>query len=74
MLEEHKKGLQDLLEFCSQPRSVTEVFPVLFRSEINIGNMVIAVGEAIAHLNYLLERGELAVNIDGDGIARYMQT
>ena len=74
MLEEHKKGLQDLLEFCSQPRSVTEVFPVLFRSEINTGNMVIAVGEAIAHLNYLLDTGELAVNIDGDGIARYMQT
>ncbi|HAZ80274.1 MAG TPA: MBL fold metallo-hydrolase, partial [Porticoccaceae bacterium] len=59
MINEHKKGLQDLLEFCSQPRSVAEVFPILFKSKINIGNMVIAVGEAVANLNYLVSSKEL---------------
>ena len=73
MINEHKKGLQDLLEFCSQPRSVTEVFPILFRSKINIGNMVIAVGEAVANLNYLVSSKELVVDIGSDGIARYKQ-
>jgi len=74
MINEHKKGLQDLLEFCSQPRSVAEVFPILFKSKINIGNMVIAVGEAVANLNYLVNSRELVVDIDSDGIARYKQT
>ena len=73
MINEHKKGLQDLLEFCSQPRSVSEVFPILFKSKINIGNMVIAVGEAVANLNYLVSSKELVVNIGSDGIARYKQ-
>ncbi len=73
MINEHKKGLQDLLEFCSQPRSVAEVFPILFKSKINIGNMVIAVGEAVANLNYLVSSKELVVDIGNDGIARYKQ-
>ena len=73
MINEHKKGLQDLLEFCSQPRSVADVFPILFKSKINIGNMVIAVGEAVANLNYLVSSKELVVNIGSDGIARYRQ-
>ena len=73
MINEHKKGLQDLLEFCSQPRSVADVFPILFKSKINIGNMVIAVGEAVANLNYLVSSKELVVDIGNDGIARYKQ-
>lgn len=74
IINDHKKGLQDLLEFCSEPRSVAEVFPILFKSKINIGNMVIAVGEAVANLNYLVNSRELVVDIDSDGIARYKQT
>ena len=73
MINEHKKGLQDLLEFCSKPRSVADVFPILFKSKINIGNMVIAVGEAVANLNYLVSSKELVVDIGNDGIARYKQ-
>ena len=73
MINEHKKGLQDLLEFCSQPRSVAEVFPILFKSKSNIGNMVIAVGEAVANLNYLVSSKELVVDLGSDGIARYKQ-
>ena len=73
MINEHKKGLQDLLEFCSKPRSVADVFPILFRSKINIGNMVIAVGEAVANLNYLVSSKELVVDIGSDGIAKYKQ-
>ena len=73
MINEHKKGLQDLLEFCSQPRSVAEVFPILFKRKINIGNMVIAVGEAVANLNYLVSSKELVVDIGSDGIAKYKQ-
>ena len=73
MINEHKKGLQDLLEFCSQPRSVAEVFPILFKSKINIGNMVIAVGEAVANLNYLVGSKVLVVDLGSDGIVRYKQ-
>jgi glyoxylase-like metal-dependent hydrolase (beta-lactamase superfamily II) len=74
MIDEHNTGLKKLHNFCSEPRSVIDVFPVLFKSKINSGNMVIAVGEALAHLNYLIALGDLEVTTNSDGIAKYKQT
>lgn len=57
LIEHHEKALARLLEFCKTPRKSTEVYSVLFRREINDGNRLMAVGESIAHLNCLKERG-----------------
>ena len=73
MIDEHKVGLKKLYDFCSESRSVTDVFPVLFKSKINSGNMVIGVGEALAHLNHLVASEDLKLDTTS-GIARYKQT
>lgn len=56
-----------------QPRRAVDVFPELFSrpisSEPNLLGM--ATGESLAHLNYLLHRGEVAVHIDDQGVAWY---
>ena len=63
-----------MLELCTQPRRALDTFPALFKSEISGSNLILATGESIAHLNYLVEEGELAVEPDGDGVNWYRRT
>ncbi len=59
MVQEHEERLDILREFCVTPRRAVDVFPVLFRSEIGDRNRIMATGEALSHLNFLLKTGEL---------------
>jgi glyoxylase-like metal-dependent hydrolase (beta-lactamase superfamily II) len=74
LVQEHLDGLDALLELCTQPRRALDTFPALFKSEISGSNLILATGESIAHLNYLVEEGELAVEPDGDGVNWYRRT
>lgn len=71
LIEEHLEGLRKLHDLCRQPRRVVDVFPALFRSRINEGNLIMAAGEAIAHLNFLLCDGRVAVDHEEDGVRWY---
>jgi hypothetical protein len=44
-----------------------DVFPALFKSKITDSNLIMATGEAVAHLNYLLYGGEVSINTDDNG-------
>jgi glyoxylase-like metal-dependent hydrolase (beta-lactamase superfamily II) len=68
---EHESGLANLLELCSTPQRAIDVFPALFKSRITAGNLIMATGESVAHLNYLVDQGELAVTTDENGIRWY---
>jgi hypothetical protein len=48
-----------------------DVFPALFKSPISEGNLIMATGESIAHLNYLKEQGRLTVSTDASGVKWY---
>ena len=43
----------------------------LFKSAITDRNLIMAAGEAISHLNYLIERGEVEAHRDAAGVDRY---
>jgi glyoxylase-like metal-dependent hydrolase (beta-lactamase superfamily II) len=67
---EHEEGLAKLLEGCAEPKRVIDVFGYLFKSKITPDNIFPAVGEAFAHLNCLLQRGQLTRSAQ-DGVYRY---
>lgn len=71
LIEEHETGLQKLREICRESKRAVDVFPALFKSKITENNLIMATGEAIAHLNYLLYRGELEFNNDKNGVRWY---
>lgn len=71
LIKEHETGLEKLRELCREPRRAVDVFPALFKSEITDSNLMMATGEAIAHLNYLWYRGELQVARVEDGVRWY---
>jgi glyoxylase-like metal-dependent hydrolase (beta-lactamase superfamily II) len=76
-LHEHHAARCALLgEACSTPRSATELIPVLFDRDIpDAHQTMFAMGEAIAHLNFLEHRGELRrVASSADGVIRYLSS
>jgi len=71
LIEEHETGLEKLRKLCREPQRAVDVFPALFKSKITDSNLMMATGEAIAHINYLLYAGELEIDQEEDGIRWY---
>jgi len=58
----HQKQLDRLLEFCRQPRDGKEALEAMFGNRLSAFNLSLGVGEAQAHLNYLVAKRELKQN------------
>lgn len=72
LIDEHESALDELLVLCrSRPQRVVDVFPALFRSQVRDSQLIMATGEAIAHLNYLRCQGLITRYSDEDGVHWY---
>lgn len=72
LIEHHEAHLAALEEACRDERlSAKELLPVLFKREINPHEMGMALGECVAHLNYLSFAGRMARELDAEGAWRY---
>jgi len=74
LMQEHLDGLSALHELCKEPRRAIDAFPALFKSRISNSNLVMATGESLAHLNYLLEEGVLLAETDSDKVTWYRRS
>lgn len=68
----HEQQLAALRAFCSEPRTAFEVLPTMFRRVPPGFHRMLAMGEAIAHLNCLCGRGQMERLQDGAGIVRFV--
>ena len=72
LIDHHKDHLLALEQACAQSASTAvELLPILFKRTLEGDQLGMAVGECIAHLNYLHHRGQLSRTVDGDGHYRY---
>jgi len=71
LIAEHVDSLNKLETTCAEPKRAVDVFPALFKSKINKHNLIMATGESIAHLHYLVNQDRLTVERDGDGVNWY---
>ena len=71
LVREHESGLRALLRRLDEPRRAVDVFPALFKSPIKDGNLIMATGESVAHLNYLINQGAATRERDDDGVHWY---
>jgi len=67
MVENHLSALDRLRAFLAEPRTAAECFAPLFQRGIGPGEYGLALVEAVAHLNHLLSRGEIARTRRDDG-------
>ncbi len=68
---EHDERLEKLLEICAEPVRVVDTFESLYMTPITDRNRIMATGEAITHLNYLCERGDIVVEPDAGHVNWY---
>lgn len=69
----HAERLAVLEECCSAPKSAADLLDALFQRPLDTHQTMFAMGEAIAHLNYLEQAGRLACRRDADGVHRYVR-
>ncbi len=74
LVEEHETGLEKLVALCQKPKRAVDVFSALFKAEIKDGNLIMATGESLAHLNYLLQDGRVTRTRDERGVDWYEAT
>lgn len=68
----HRRALDRLEALLEEgPKRVVDVFPVLFARRIDEELLSLATGEALANLNYLIERGRVTATEDSQGVAWY---
>lgn len=73
LIDWHEVALEKLYDLCSEPKRAVDVFPALFKSEINDMSFFPATGESIAHLHCAKERRMLTVEEDENGVAWWRQ-
>ncbi len=67
MTANHEAGLDRLRGYLANPATAVQCFAPLFRRDIGPGEYGLALVEAVAHLNYLLQRGEVSRSMGKDG-------
>jgi glyoxylase-like metal-dependent hydrolase (beta-lactamase superfamily II) len=67
MIENHEGALDRLLDHLATPRTAVDCFLPLFRREIGPAEFGLALVEAIAHLNCLLQRGLVSRSLTPGG-------
>lgn len=67
LIEHHRDHLDALEEACVTPRTALSLLPVLFDRKLDEMQMGMAMGECLAHLNYLVYAGRLSRQLDAAG-------
>jgi glyoxylase-like metal-dependent hydrolase (beta-lactamase superfamily II) len=70
----HRVRLHSVTQACVTPQAAVDVLPVLFDRKFDDHHLLFAMGEAIAHLNYLLHRGTLRRFMNGGGHYQFQCT
>jgi glyoxylase-like metal-dependent hydrolase (beta-lactamase superfamily II) len=72
LIEHHQDHLLALEEaLADKSATAFELLPVLFKRELDPTHVGLALGECVAHLNYLHQRGQISRVEDEDGHYRY---
>ena len=71
LAEHHEERFQHTIDSCAEPRSGADIIPILFRRKLDLHQLGFAIGEALAHLNYLVGAGRMERIVGADGIYRF---
>jgi len=69
----HRARCDEVIAACEVPKTAVELMRVLFRRALDRHQIGFALGEALAHLNYLMHQGALDRELDADGVYRFIR-
>ncbi len=67
----HDERLGATTDALAEPRTASDLVPVLFRRQLDSHQLGFAIGETLAHLHYLEALGQVTRLVGGDGIHRF---
>jgi glyoxylase-like metal-dependent hydrolase (beta-lactamase superfamily II) len=67
----HRDRLAELEAACREPRTCADIVPVLFRRKLDAHQLGFAIGETLAHLQYLVNIGRMSRSERDDGVSCY---
>ena len=67
----HRARCGEVIAVCEVPKTAVDLVKVLFRRALDRHQMSFALGEALAHLNYLMHQGALDRELGADGVHRF---
>lgn len=69
----HEQRLAEVLAACDTPQSACDLFGVLFRRQLDTQQTSFALGESLAHLHYLEEKGHVLRQVS-NGLIKFNRT
>src|SRR5262244_347342 len=69
--QHHDERLAETVTAIAEPRTASELVPVLFRRQLDTHQLGFAIGETLAHLHYLEAEGHAAQQVDAGGVHRF---
>ncbi|MFL5266640.1 MAG: MBL fold metallo-hydrolase [Stellaceae bacterium] len=69
----HNVRCEEVTAACETPKTAVDLLPVLFRRPLDRHQMGFALGEALAHLHYLMYQGALERVPGADGVNRFVR-
>lgn len=67
LMQHHEDHMVVLEQQCVEPKTAVELLPSLFKRALDDSQMGMAIGECVAHLNLLLERGRMRRTLSDEG-------
>ncbi|MBC7982429.1 MAG: MBL fold metallo-hydrolase, partial [Candidatus Obscuribacterales bacterium] len=71
LIAHHHVHLDAVVTACEQPKNAYELVPVLFKRRLVGSHWMFAMGETIAHVEYLVAKNRLTRGAGSDGTTRY---
>ncbi len=69
----HDERCAEVLAACYRPMSAADMVPILWRRQLDRHQTGFALGEALAHLHYLVGQGEIERTPDENGVNRFLR-
>ena len=68
----HLQQLENIVVACHLPQAVVDILPIMFRRVLKGMHFLLALAEALAHLEYLVHESRLRRVTDDAGVVRYV--
>ena len=72
LIDHHEERMLAVEEYCTEKRTSVELLPIMFKRKLDGRQIMMALGEAIAHLHLLMHRKRIRRILDDDGVYRYL--
>jgi glyoxylase-like metal-dependent hydrolase (beta-lactamase superfamily II) len=67
LMQHHEDHMVVLEQQCVEPKTAVELLPALFKRALDDSQLGMAIGECVAHLNLLLQRGRMRRTLSDEG-------